>query len=125
MSVEEERGDALAQWLVKHNARELWHKTEPKVPRRGPQQAVTCYAINGYCVVVVRYRRDGQDAGWDVFVPVTQSNDVAETLHEATHAISRERLPKEECCGSIPLFKEEVDRYCTRRRGHAGLCRFE
>lgn len=62
-------------WLQRVNARRCWTET---VPFAGGKSEMSAYAINGYVILVHRYRN-----GWEIYLPATKSNSVVTTLEAA------------------------------------------
>jgi hypothetical protein len=75
------RSKALENWLHENDARAL---TEAEVPAGRGFRRFTMYLVNGKVVIVQReHGKDGEDQGWDIWVPAANSNDIRETLSAA------------------------------------------
>lgn len=70
---------ALEMWLEAVNAKLLWSSRIPNVG------VVECYSANGRIFHVQRCLRD---AGFDVLVPASDKNSIAETLDAAARFIT-------------------------------------
>lgn len=76
----EERNERLREWLSKHNAIHLWHQAF-RLTGKGTRQ-ITAYTVNGHLILIHE-----SASGWEIFVPVSDSIEMA-----ATFAATEKRL---------------------------------
>jgi hypothetical protein len=74
------RDDKLERWLERVRARKLWVTAVPGA-------TMHAYLINGRVALVLRH---AGGHGWEMFVPASDSLDVARTLDDAALALGTE-----------------------------------
>lgn len=87
---------------------------------RGNVTATTCLAIGGKQLIVMEYFSAGEPMGWDIFVPIDESNDVQQTLEKlgaymAHPALCQDRGEPLGMCGSCVYapWNKESHRPCS------------
>lgn len=91
--LENARNEKLRAWLEKHNARFAW---EHKLKKGEGTGSIECWHVGSgpYAtpIYIRRYRaaHGKDDAGWDIFVPASRSNDIDATLAAADAALALE-----------------------------------
>lgn len=78
-----ERMQKLEQWLDSHTARLMWSQAVPDVGK------VDCYFVLGQIVLVMRYVRDGDARGWDLFLQPASGLNSEKTLVSATQTLQK------------------------------------
>lgn len=72
----------LKNWLEKHEPACLWQLSDKT-------KTVNCYALNGKTFFVVIFHVSKTcSGGWDIYKPVTNTNDVVTTLEQLTEYVS-------------------------------------
>jgi hypothetical protein len=74
------RDDKLERWLERVYARHLWVAAAPGA-------TLHAYLINGRVALVLHHTGG---CGWEIFVPASQSVDIARTLDDAALALGTE-----------------------------------
>lgn len=72
------RSKALDDWLSENDACAL---TEAEVPAGNGFRRFAMYSVNGKVIIVQRdLGKDGDDQGWNIWLPAANSNDIKETF---------------------------------------------